>query len=255
MGKTIHDIGILLEDITSEKDERFMELLQDERKGVQTLVKRWRKRKEKDLAMQDHFIEMTKYEASLHSQGVNWIAGIDEVGRGPLAGPVVAAAVVLPESFFLPGLNDSKQLSEGKRDQFFDYIQEHAIAVGVGVVPAERIDEINIYQATKQAMMLAISNLSITPEHLLIDAMKLPVELMQTSIIKGDCKSISIAASSVVAKVTRDRMMKKLGKEYPSYGFERNMGYGTKEHLEAIHKHGILPFHRKSFAPIKDMLD
>lgn len=253
MGKTIREIGLLLDTITSEMDERFLEVLQDERKGVQSLVTRWRKKRKQELVQREHFFQMTQFETALRTQGVKWIAGIDEVGRGPLAGPVVAAAVILPESFFLPGLNDSKQLSEARREQFFESIQEEAIAIGVGIVSSEIIDEINIYQATKKAMLLAISHLSVTPEHLLIDAMKLPIDTMQASIIKGDAKSISIAAASVVAKVTRDRMMKQLGEQYPEYGFERNMGYGTKEHLEALQTYGVLPFHRKSFAPIKDM--
>ncbi len=147
-----------------------------------------------------------------------------------------------------------KKLSEAKRERFYDEIKVQAIAIGVGIVSPQVIDDINIYQATKQAMLDAVANLSCTPQHLLIDAMKLPTPIPQTSIIKGDAKSVSISAASIIAKVTRDRMMKELGEKYPEYGFEQHMGYGTKQHLEAIEVHGVLDEHRKSFAPIKDMI-
>ncbi|WP_028398995.1 ribonuclease HII [Ectobacillus panaciterrae] len=251
--RTIQDIQLLLQEIVSEQDERFVALLKDERKGAQKVIGQWRKKREQEAKERAQFVQMSQFEAALRSQGVRLIAGVDEVGRGPLAGPVVAAAVILPEDFYLPGLNDSKKLSEAKREQFYDYICEHALAVGVGVVNAETIDEINIYQATKQAMQTAVSGLGLLPEHLLIDAMELPLSIAQTSIIKGDAKSVSISAASVVAKVTRDRMMKELGVRHPAYGFEKHMGYGTKEHLAALDKYGVLPEHRKSFAPIKDM--
>ncbi len=252
--RTIQSIKLLLEEIETEQDECFEELLQDERKGVQKLIASWRKQKQQEQQEQQLFSYMSEYEKALRSQGITLIAGVDEVGRGPLAGPVVAAAVILPENFYLAGLNDSKKLSEAKREAFFSIIQEQALAIGIGVISAEEIDEINVYEATKKAMIEAIGSLSITPQHLLIDAMKLPLPIAQTSIIKGDAKSISISAASVVAKVTRDRMMKELGLRYPQYGFEKHAGYGTKEHLAAIAHHGILPEHRKSFAPIKHMV-
>jgi ribonuclease HII len=220
---------------------------------VQRLLAQWRKKQELQVKEQEHFAKMSQYEWELQSQNVRVIAGVDEVGRGPLAGPVVAAAVILSEDFYLPGLNDSKKLSEARREQFFTSISESALAVGIGIVDAAEIDEINIYQATKKAMITAISQLSIQPEHLLIDAMELALPIQQTSLIKGDAKSISIAAASIIAKVTRDRMMKELGRRYPQYGFEKHMGYGTKEHLLALEQYGILQEHRKSFAPIKDM--
>jgi ribonuclease HII len=251
--RTIQDIQFLLQEIVTEKDERFAELLLDERKGVQKLIAQWRKKRELEAKERAQFMQMSQFEEALRAKGVRFIAGVDEVGRGPLAGPVIAAAVILPKDFYLPGLNDSKKLSEAKREQFYDHIRENAIAVGVGIVDAETIDEINIYQATKQAMMKAVSELRIEPEHLLIDAMELPVSIAQTPIIKGDAKSISISAASVIAKVTRDRMMKELGKKHPEYGFEKHMGYGTKEHLAALEQYGILREHRKSFAPIKEM--
>ncbi|UOY93657.1 ribonuclease HII [Ectobacillus sp. JY-23] len=254
MKQTMKDIEVLLTEITDEQDARFSELLQDERKGVQRLIAKWRKQKEQTEREQAVFREMSQYEQTLRAAGVQYIAGVDEVGRGPLAGPVVAAAVILPPDFYLPGINDSKKLSEVKREEFSRYIEEHALAIAVGIIDADVIDTVNIYQATKLAMQKAINELAIQPEHLLIDAMELPLELPQTSIIKGDAKSISIAAASIIAKVARDNMMKELGEQHPAYGFQRHMGYGTKEHLEAIVAHGILPVHRKSFAPIKDQL-
>jgi ribonuclease HII len=252
--RTVASVKLLLEEIETEQDERFAALLQDERKGIQKLLASWRKQKQLQLQKQQLFSYMSEYEKALRSKGITMIAGIDEVGRGPLAGPVVAAAVILPENFYLAGLNDSKKLSEAKREAFFSIIQEQALAIGIGVVSAEEIDKINIYEATKKAMVEAIGSLSVKPQHLLIDAMNLPLEIEQTSIIKGDAKSISISAASVVAKVTRDRMMKELGQRYPQYGFEKHAGYGTKEHLAAIERDGVLPEHRKSFAPIKHMV-
>ncbi|HEK9099197.1 ribonuclease HII [Bacillus pfraonensis] len=251
---TIQEVEGLLKEIMNEEDERFQMLTKDERKGVQKLILKWYKQKELEQKEKEKFFEMSKYEKTLREKGLTYIAGIDEVGRGPLAGPVVTAAVVLPEDFYIPGLNDSKKLSEAKRERFYDEIKEKAIAIGVGIVSPQVIDEINIYQATKQAMLDAIANLSCTPEHLLIDAMKLPTQIPQTSIIKGDAKSISISAASIIAKVTRDHMMKELGKKHPEYGFEQHMGYGTKQHLQAIETYGVLEEHRKTFAPIKDMI-
>ncbi|MEY8347371.1 ribonuclease HII [Bacillus cereus] len=251
---TIQEAECLLQEITNEEDERFQMLTKDERKGVQKLILKWYKQKELAQKEKEKFLEMSKYEKALREKGLAYIAGIDEVGRGPLAGPVVTAAVVLPEDFYIPGLNDSKKLSEAKRERFYDEINAKAIAIGVGIISPQVIDEINIYQATKRAMLDAIANLACTPEHLLIDAMKLPSPIPQTSIVKGDTKSISISAASIIAKVTRDRMMKELGKEHPKYGFEQHMGYGTKQHLQAIETYGVLEEHRKTFAPIKDMI-
>ncbi|MFD3445482.1 ribonuclease HII [Microbacteriaceae bacterium 4G12] len=249
--RTISQIQLLLQEIETEQDERFIELLQDERKGVQKLLSQWMKQKEAKEKEREHFKRMSQYEADLRLQGMELIAGVDEVGRGPLAGPVVAAAVILPSDFYLAGLNDSKKLSEAKREQFYSVIQEQALAIGVGIVSVSDIDELNIYQATKRAMTAAIVDLQVAPEHLLIDAMELPLSIPQTSLIKGDARSISIAAASVIAKVTRDHMMKDLGEKHPQYGFEKHMGYGTKEHIAAIQTYGILPEHRKTFEPIK----
>ena len=196
-----------------------------------------------------------KYEKELNDKGVNLIAGVDEVGRGPLIGPVVAAAVILPKNFKLEGLTDSKKLSEKKREELYKIIKEKALSIGVGVISEKRIDEINIYEATKEAMTEAINNLDIKPEHILIDAMPLDLDVPTTSIIKGDLLSISISAASVIAKVTRDHMLYDIDKEYPMYDLKNNKGYGTKKHLEAIQKYGITKYHRLSYKPVFDNKD
>ena len=195
---------------------------------------------------------MLNYENDLFNSGINYIAGIDEVGRGPLVGPVVAAAVILPKGFFDERINDSKKLSEKKRNELYQIISDEAISIGIGVISNERIDEINIYEATKEAMKEAVNNLNVLPDYLLIDAMKLDIDIPSLSIIKGDSKSQSIAAASIVAKVVRDNMMYELDKKYPMYGFANNKGYGTKKHMEAIQKYGIISEHRKSFKPVSD---
>ena len=192
---------------------------------------------------------MKEFETELYNNGINFIAGIDEVGRGPLVGPVVTAAVILPKDFYDERINDSKKLTEKKRELLYDVIMENAISVGIGISSEDIIDEINILNATKRAMLEAVNNLSVKPEHLLIDAVKLNTDISQTSIIKGDAKSESIAAASIIAKVTRDRMMVELDKIHPEYDFKHNKGYGTKKHIEAIRKYGIIKEHRKTFAP------
>lgn len=230
--------------------------------------------------LRERLVEMKKYENELWARGIKYIAGVDEVGRGPLAGPVVAAAVVLPQDFAVIGVDDSKKLSEKKREELFALIQENALAIGIGMRDNERIDEINILEATKEAMADAIteaqralaenvqhtlgSQLAGSPPesqsafaeilpsarigHVLFDAMKIDsVHIEQTSLIKGDSKSVSIAAASIIAKVTRDRMMAEYAKQYPDYAFESNKGYGTKAHYEGIARTGICPLHRKTF--------
>lgn len=192
---------------------------------------------------------MKEFETELYNKGINFIAGIDEVGRGPLVGPVVTAAVILPKDFYDERINDSKKLTEKKRELLYDVIMENAISVGIGISSEDVIDEINILNATKRAMLEAVNNLSVKPEHLLIDAVKLDTDIPQTSIIKGDAKSESIAAASIIAKVTRDRMMIELDKIHPEYDFKHNKGYGTKKHIEAIRKYGIIKEHRKTFTP------
>lgn len=195
------------------------------------------------------------FERKLRKTGVTLIAGVDEVGRGPLVGPVVAACVILPEHFSLEGLTDSKKLSEKKRDFYYDEIMRQAISVGIGIISEKKIDEVNIYEATKLAMKEAIDKCGVKPEHVLIDAMPLSVDIPTTSIIKGDFKSITISAASVIAKVTRDRMLDELDKKYPMYDFKDNKGYPTKKHLAAIEEYGIIPEHRKSYGPVRDYLE
>ncbi len=196
-----------------------------------------------------------QYERALKEEGITYIGGVDEVGRGPLVGPVVAACCILPETFDLEGLTDSKKLSEKKRDYFYEEIKKQAVSYGIGIVDEKRIDEINIYEATKEAMIEAINNCHIKPQHVLTDAMKLDIDIPVTPIIKGDLRSITISAASVLAKVTRDRMLMKLDEKYPMYDFKHNVGYPTKKHLEAIEKYGIIKEHRRSYGPVKKYLE
>ena len=202
----------------------------------------------------EEIIDNLKYEKELYCEGIELIAGVDEVGRGPLIGPVVAAAVILPKNYKLEGLTDSKKLTEKKRDMYYEIIKRDAIAIGIGIKDENVIDEVNIYEATKLAMKEAIDKLRVKPEHILIDAMPLELDIPTTSIIKGDIKSESIAAASVIAKVTRDSMMYELDKKYPEYGFGSHKGYPTKKHVEAIEKYGLIEGYRKTYAPIKDMV-
>lgn len=192
------------------------------------------------------------YQNQFYSDSINLIVGVDEAGRGPLAGPVVAAAVIFPRAYINKDINDSKQLSEKKREELFDVIKKDAIAVGVGIVDAETIDRINIYEATKVAMKQAINNLKHDFDLILTDAMKLKnFKVPVIDIIKGDAKALPIAAASIIAKVTRDHIMKDLAKKYPEYGFEVHKGYGTKKHLEALDKYGpIKSIHRFSYKPV-----
>ena len=200
--------------------------------------------------------DLLKYEKDLYKNGVNLIAGVDEVGRGPLVGPVVAAAVILPINYHLDGLNDSKKLTEKKRERFYDILMQEAIAIGIGEASAKEIDEINIYQASKLAMMRALKNLKIKPEHVLVDAMPLKeIDIPSTSIIHGDALSLSIAAASVIAKVTRDRMMIELDKKSPEYGFAQHKGYPTKKHLEVLQKYGVLDNYRFTYGPVRDLIN
>lgn len=198
---------------------------------------------------------MYQYEEELYEDGINFIAGVDEVGRGPLNGPVVSACVVLPKGYHKDGIIDSKKLSEKKRNELFDIIKRDALGIGVGIVYADEIDELNIYEATKKSMKLAINNCNSKIEHVLIDAMKLDLDIPSTSIIKGDAKSISIAAASIIAKVTRDAMMYELDKKYPMYGYKNHKGYPTKKHIEAINKYGLIEGYRKTYGPVKDYLE
>ena len=179
---------------------------------------------------------------------MKYVAGIDEVGRGPLAGPVVTAAVILPKDCLIIGVNDSKKLSPAKREELYDIIMDKAASVSLAMENNEVIDEINILQATYSAMRKSVAGLSVKPDMLLVDAVTIPgIDIPQTPIIKGDAKSISIGAASIIAKVTRDRLMKRMSQDYPQYDFENNMGYGTKKHIEAIKRYGLCKIHRRSF--------
>ena len=219
---------------------------EDTRAGVLAVNNQYKKQEEKLLREKERIEQMKFYEKKYDHVG--YICGIDEVGRGPLAGPVVAGAVILPEDCQILYLNDSKKLSEKKREELYAVIMEQAIAVGIGYASHTRIDEINILQATYEAMREAISKLSVKPQILLNDAVTIPmVEIPQVPIIKGDAKSVSIAAASIVAKVTRDRLMVKYSELMPEYGFASNKGYGSQEHIEALKKYGPSPIHRKTF--------
>ena len=200
--------------------------------------------------------QLRTYEVTLSKSGLGPVAGVDEAGRGACAGPIAIAACILPDHPItdLAELTDSKKLTASVRERFYDMIHEQAVAIGVGIVSPSIIDEINIYEAARVAMTEAVNQLAPVPEALLIDAMRLDLDLPQEFLIKGDARSNSIGAASIIAKVTRDRLMASYGLKYPGYGFEKNAGYGTKEHLEGIKKIGITPIHRKTFAPIKDIL-
>lgn len=219
---------------------------EDTRSGVQALIRRSEKQRETLEKETARIYQLQQYERDYENEGL--ICGNDEVGRGPLAGPVVAGAVILPKNCEILYLNDSKQLSAEKREQLYDVILEHAVAVGIGIVSPQRIDEINILQATYEAMRQAIEKLNPQPAVLLNDAVRIPqVAIQQVPIIKGDAKSVSIAAASIVAKVTRDRMMEQYEEVFPGYGFARNKGYGSKEHIEALQTMGPTAIHRRSF--------
>lgn len=199
--------------------------------------------------------DMNKYEKELHSKGIKYVCGVDEVGRGPLCGPVVTCAVILPENYELPGLTDSKQLSEKKRNKYYEILtNDPNVIYAIGEDSPKRIDEINIREASKEAMIKAINSLRIKPEHVLVDAMNLEIDIPNTAIIHGDALSISIAAASVIAKVTRDNMMYELDKKYPEYDYKKNKGYPTKEHIEAIKKYGIKDFYRFTFSPVSEII-
>ena len=233
----------------------FEELILDGRAGVQAAISKRKRELQKQVDEDLRLEKMLAYERELYAQGIDLIAGVDEVGRGPLAGPVVAAAVILPKACKIPGLNDSKKIPKSKHKEIYEAVLQNAIAIGIGIKDNHVIDQINIYEATKLAMMEAIGQLDPQPQHLLIDAMKLDLPIPQTSIIKGDANSLSIAAASIVAKVTRDQMMEEFDCEYPGYDFTQNAGYGTANHLAGLHKLGVTPIHRRSFEPVKSMCE
>ena len=252
---TIKEIKERLATIDDLDHPLFEELILDGRAGVQAAISKRKRELQKQVDEDLRLEKMLAYEKELYAQGIDLIAGVDEVGRGPLAGPVVAAAVILPKACKILGLNDSKKIPKSKHKEIYEAVLQNAIAIGIGIKDNQVIDQVNIYEATKLAMMEAIGQLEPQPQHLLIDAMKLDLPIPQTSIIKGDANSLSIAAASIVAKVTRDQMMEEFDREYPGYDFAQNSGYGTAKHLAGLDKLGVTPIHRRSFEPIKSMCE
>ena len=252
---TIKEVKERLATIDELDHPLFEELIYDARAGVQSAINKRKRELQKQVDEDLRLEKMLTYEKELYAQGIQLIAGVDEVGRGPLAGPVVGAAVILPKNCKIPGLNDSKKIPKSKHQAIYQAVLDQAISVGIGVKDNHVIDQVNIYEATKLAMLEAIHELDPQPQHFLIDAMKLDLPISQTSIIKGDANSLSIAAASIVAKVTRDQMMAAYDQEYPGYDFAQNAGYGTTKHLEGLEKQGVSPIHRRSFEPIKSMTD
>ena len=249
---TISEIREIL--LGSPSEEFLTELEQDGRVAVKKLLQAYHKRVEKAALERERFHKMLSYERQYYAEGAKLIAGVDEAGRGPLAGPLVIAAVVMPEKFFISGLNDSKQISASKRDKLYDEILQKALSVSVNVVSISNIDELNIYRATQQGMAEVLLHLDKQPDVALIDAM--PVEagdIKTVSLVHGDALSASIAAASIIAKVTRDRIMEKLDTLYPAYKFANNKGYGSKDHLQAIDQDGVTEWHRRSYEPVKSL--
>ena len=252
---TIKEIKEQLANIQRLDDPLLAELEQDSRSGVIQAIAKRKREIQKRIDEDERLEGMLAYEKECYARGIELIAGVDEVGRGPLAGPVVAAAVILPKACKIPGLNDSKKIPKYKHKEIYEAVLQNAIAIGIGIKDNHVIDQVTIYEATKLAMMEAIGRLDPQPQHLLIDAMKLDLPISQTSIIKGDANSLSIAAASIVAKVTRDQMMEEFDREYPGYDFAQNAGYGTAKHLAGLDKLGVTPIHRRSFEPVKSICE
>lgn len=250
---TISEIRtILSQDDVAE--ELLQEILSDERKGVKTLVGSYMKRLERESRERLRVESMYDVESRFYQKGLTHIVGIDEVGRGPLAGPVTVAAVILPPHWFCAGLNDSKKVTPKYREEIAAKIYESALDVSVVSLSPEEIDAVNIYEATMMAMYQAVKNLTVPPEAVIVDAMPLHLSCPTESLIHGDAKSASVAAASIVAKVYRDHLMDEYDRRYPGYGFAQNKGYGTAEHIAALKTLGITPIHRKSFEPVKSMV-
>ena len=249
---TISEIREIL--LGSPSEEFLAELEQDGRVAVKKLLQAYHKRVEKAAIERERFHKMLSYERQYYAEGAKLIAGVDEAGRGPLAGPLVIAAVVMPEEFFISGLNDSKQISASKRDKLYDEILQKALSVSVNVVSISNIDELNIYRATQQGMAEVLLHLDKQPDVALIDAMPIEAgDIKTVSLVHGDALSASIAAASIIAKVTRDRIMEKLDTLYPAYKFANNKGYGSKEHMQAIDMEGVTEWHRRSYEPVKSL--
>ena len=254
---TIKDIKEALAQIDCLDDDRWDLYASDIRIGVQKAIVQRKKAIQAEIDEDVRLETMLRYEKELYQKGYQAIAGIDEVGRGPLAGPVVTACVILPKDCKIRHLNDSKKIPKKHHEEIYEEVLARALGVGIGIVDNDTIDRVNIYEATKLGMLQAIEQMKgevTKPDYLLIDAMQLDTPIPQLSLIKGDVNSLSIAAASIVAKVTRDRMMAEYAKEYPGYAFDKNVGYGTKDHLAGLKQYGVTPIHRKSFEPIKSML-
>ena len=254
---TVKEIKEALADIDSLDDTRWQAYEEDSRAGVQKAIIQRKKAIQANIDEDLRLEHMLRYEKELYQADYQAIAGIDEVGRGPLAGPVVTACVILSKNCKIKHLNDSKKIPKKHHEEIYEEVLARALGVGIGVIDNTIIDDINIYEATKVGMLQAIDQIKgqvTKPDYLLIDAMHLDTDIPQQSLIKGDANSLSIAAASIVAKVTRDRMMADYAKEYPGYAFEKNVGYGTKDHLAGLKEHCITPIHRKTFEPIKSML-
>lgn len=254
---TIKDIKEALAQIDCLDDDRWDLYTSDIRIGVQKAIVQRKKAIQAEIDEDVRLETILRYEKELYQKGYQAIAGIDEVGRGPLAGPVVTACVILPKDCKIRHLNDSKKIPKKHHEEIYEEVLARALGVGIGIVDNDTIDRVNIYEATKLGMLQAIEQMKgevTKPDYLLIDAMQLDTPIPQLSLIKGDANSLSIAAASIVAKVTRDRMMAEYAKEYPGYAFDKNVGYGTKDHLAGLKQYGVTPIHRKSFEPIKSML-
>jgi len=252
--RTIAEIKTILQQGTIE-EALLQQLRHDTRKGVQNLLIQFDKRQQQIAALRNQYEQKKAFEQQFLQEGESFLAGVDEAGRGPLAGPVVAASVILPDDFILYGLTDSKQVSKENRNAYYDEIKTHAIAYHIAVIDEQIIDKVNIFEATKLAMEESLQALQPVPHVGLIDAVSLtnsPIRI--EPIIKGDAKSISIAAASILAKVTRDRLMDEYDQAFPMYGFSSHKGYGTKEHIAAIQKYGPCKYHRKSFSPVQAAL-
>lgn len=234
--------------------EQLKMLQADERSGVQKLLLAYYKRLEKEAQEKERFTKMLAYESEYYAQGVQYVAGVDEAGRGPLAGPLVIAAVILPRNAFIAGLNDSKQISAAKRDKLYDEIIAKAVAIEVNIVSVSNIDKYNIYAATQRGMAQVLEHLPVQPQVALIDAMPVTAKNIEcVPIVHGDALSASIAAASIIAKVTRDRIMERLDTLFPAYGFAHNKGYGSGTHMQAIAEFGATKWHRRSYEPVKSM--
>ncbi len=245
---SLKEIKKILDNNTELTETVYLKLLGDSRKGAKELVLKLESKRLAQLNEKNRINNILRYEKELWAKGYNFIAGVDEAGRGPLAGPVVAAAAIFPKDVFIYGVNDSKKLSTQKRKEILIEIKNKALATGIGIIEADEIDVLNIYNASLKAMSLAIKKLNVNPDFVLSDAFKVPgISFPQKPIIQGDARSLTIAAASIIAKETRDGIMGDIDQEFPQYGFSNNKGYPTKEHREALRKYGVSPYHRKTF--------